>query len=194
MPFFDFLPDDATVRDIMFQQPERFLPICGVFTQDVMRGPSHLSVAEREIVATYTSGLNQCQYCTGAHSAFAADHGVDPVLFDGLMADLDSAPVDDRLKPILHYVRKLTLSPSRMTQADADAVFAAGWDEQALGDAVAICALFNFYNRLVDGHGVRGSAAGWARSAKGIREGGYGRFIEDAIAAKQTQSTDPEQG
>ena len=72
MPFFDFLPDDATVRDIMFQQPERFLPICGVFTQDVMRGPSPLSVAEREIVATYTSGLNQCQYCTGAHSAFAA--------------------------------------------------------------------------------------------------------------------------
>ncbi len=186
MPFFSFLPDDATVRHIMFHQPERFSPVCGDFTQDIMRGPSPLSVAVREIIAAYTSGLNQCQYCSGAHRAFAVDNGVDPVLFDGLMANVDTAPVEDRLKPILHFVRKLTLTPSRMTQADADAVFAAGWDEQALGDAVAVCALFNFYNRLVDGHGVRGTEAGWVRSAKGIREGGYGQFIKDAIAAKQT--------
>ena len=42
-----------------------------------------------------------------------------------------------------------------MTQADADAVFAAGWNDQALHDAVSTCALFNFMNRLVEGHGIK---------------------------------------
>ena len=64
--------------------------------------------------------------------------------------DIDGAPIAEKLKPLLHYVEKLNRLPSRLTQADADRVFAAGWDEQALHDAVSVCALFNFMNRLVD--------------------------------------------
>jgi hypothetical protein len=33
-------------------------------------------------------------------------------------------------------------------------VYAAGWDEQALHDAVSVCALLNFMNRLVEGLGI----------------------------------------
>ena len=40
-----------------------------------------------------------------------------------------------------------------MTQADADAVFAAGWPEQALHDAIAVTARASFMQRLVEGHG-----------------------------------------
>ncbi len=54
---------------------------------------------------------------------------------------------------MLAFVRKLTLSPSAMTQADADAVFEAGWDEKALHDAIAVCARMNFMCRLVEGYG-----------------------------------------
>jgi alkylhydroperoxidase family enzyme len=71
-----------------------------------------------------------------------------------LASDFETAPVDERLKPVLRYVEKLTKTPYRMTQADADAVHAAGWDESVLSDAVLICALFNMANRIVDGHGV----------------------------------------
>jgi hypothetical protein len=49
-------------------------------------------------------------------------------------------------------VRKLMLTPSRMTQADADAVFAAGWSESALQDAIAVTARAAFMQRLVEGH------------------------------------------
>jgi hypothetical protein len=45
------------------------------------------------------------------------------------------------------------LTPGEMSQSDADAVFAAGWDEQALHDAVAITARAAFMQRLVEGHG-----------------------------------------
>jgi len=51
------------------------------------------------------------------------------------------------------FVRKLTLTPSEMTQADADAVFDAGWDEKALHDAIAITARMCFMQRLTEGCG-----------------------------------------
>ncbi len=54
------------------------------------------------------------------------------------------------MKPALAYVKKLALTPSRIASADAENVFAAGWDEQALYDAVSVCALFNFMNLLVE--------------------------------------------
>jgi len=40
-----------------------------------------------------------------------------------------------------------------MTQADADAVFNAGWDEKALHDAIAVTARMCFMQRLVEGYG-----------------------------------------
>ncbi len=60
----------------------------------------------------------------------------------------------ERLKPLLRYARKLTLTPSKITPGDAEALLAAGWEEQALHDAVAICGLFNLMNRLVEGLGI----------------------------------------
>ncbi|HEX7005836.1 MAG TPA: carboxymuconolactone decarboxylase family protein [Alphaproteobacteria bacterium] len=125
--------------------------------------PSPLTVAERQLIAAYVSGLNQCQFCHGAHSAIAADLGVGKTLFAALLDDVDGAPVVDKIKPVLRYARTLALAPSRLTQADADSVFEAGWDEQSLGDAVAICALFNFCNRIVEGHSIKGNAAYFER-------------------------------
>ena len=58
------------------------------------------------------------------------------------------------MKPLLAYVKKLTQHPSKVTDAHAQAVYDAGWSEQALHDAISVCALFNFMNRIVEGHGV----------------------------------------
>ena len=66
---------------------------------------------------------------------------------------IDTADVDDKLKPIFKFVKKLTLIPAEITQADADAVFAAGWGEKALHDAIAVCARMCFMQRIVEGHG-----------------------------------------
>jgi hypothetical protein len=37
-------------------------------------------------------------------------------VFDQLNVDLDTAAVDDRVKPILRYVKKLTLTPTYVTR------------------------------------------------------------------------------
>jgi uncharacterized peroxidase-related enzyme len=139
----------------------------------LMRGPSPFTVGERELIAAYVSGVNACTYCHGVHAATAEAFGVPPGLLAAALADLDTAPVDERLRPVLRYVGKLTSTPSQMTQEDADAVYAAGWDEQALHDAVLVCALFNFMNRMVDGLGVRAADGYFPVSADRLHRRGY---------------------
>ena len=147
------LPERSFLADVYQKFPQTLKPLLE-YHDILLRGESPLSVAEREMIAAFVSGLNACNYCFGAHKALAAAFDVDPELFDQLLNDLDNAPVDEKLKPILRYVRKLTETPSKMTQADADAITQAGWDDQAMFDAVSVCALFNFMNRIIEGTGV----------------------------------------
>jgi hypothetical protein len=73
---------------------------------------------------------------------------------DDLVADLAGSPVDAKMQPIFAFVKKLTLAPATLTQADADAVYAAGWDDEALHAAIGVACRFNFMNRLVMAHGL----------------------------------------
>jgi uncharacterized peroxidase-related enzyme len=143
------------------------------YHQALMRGPSPLSVGERELIAAYTSALNACGYCHGVHAMTARAFGVGEEVLTALVHDLEAAPVDERMRALLRYVRKLTDSPSRITAADVAAVFAAGWDEQALHDAVSVCALFNCMNRIVDGLGVRADSAYLALAGQRLADAGY---------------------
>lgn len=38
----------------------------------LLRAPNPLSPGERELIAAYVSGLNECDFCCRSHSAFAA--------------------------------------------------------------------------------------------------------------------------
>lgn len=153
MTLFPSLPAEPQLADVFRRFPRANAALAD-YHDRVLRDRSDLTVAERELIAAYVSGLNACTYCAGAHRLAAQAFGVDEGLFDGLMADLATSAVDARLKPILAYVRKLTLSPSRMVTADADAVYAAGWREEALFDAIQVAALFNLMNRIVHGTGI----------------------------------------
>jgi len=148
------------------------------FHTALLRADSPLAPAELELIAAYVSGLNACQYCYGVHSQVAQAFGLEGSLIEALVADLESAPVEARLKPLLAYARKLTLAPAKMIQADADAVFAAGWSERALHDVVLTTCLFNFMNRLLDGHGCKGGPEIYADRGRGLKEHGYDPLLE----------------
>jgi alkylhydroperoxidase family enzyme len=127
------------------------------------------------------SSRNFCQYCYGGHRAAAELFGVEPETIDGLIQDLATAPIDGKLRPILAFVKKLRQAPMRMTQADADAVFAAGWDEAALHSAIAVCCLFNFMNRLADAHGIKADRASFTERGRKHVEMGYVAQYEAAV-------------
>ena len=150
---FPSLPPDATLGSVFQLFPEKLGPLCA-YESLVMRGESELSASERELIAAYVSGLNACSYCHDAHTVFAHAYGIDPTVIEALMDDPASAPVDSRMKPILAYMAKLTLTPSLMTEMDAQAIYDAGWSERALFDAIQVCGVFNLVNRLIEGTGI----------------------------------------
>ena len=184
MPFFPSLPDDATTKHVFTAHPEIYSHWVQV-SQEILRGSSPLTPAQRELIGAYVSSLNACQYCYGGHRAAAELFGVPPQTIDGVIQDLATAPVEDKLRPVLAFAKKLTLTPTRMTQADADAVFAAGWDEAALHSAIAVCCLFNFMNRLVEGHGINADPESFAERGRKHVDMGYVAQYEAAAAAAE---------
>lgn len=153
MALFPSLPETPHLADVYRRFPEHVKPLL-VYHDLLLRGESPLSVGERELIAAYVSGLNACAFCYGAHKLFAELFGFDPDITEQMVADLDQAPIDEKLKPLLRYVGKLRTLPARLTEADARAVYDAGWSEQALFDAVQVAALFNYMNRIIEGTGV----------------------------------------
>ncbi|MDE2466371.1 MAG: carboxymuconolactone decarboxylase family protein, partial [Alphaproteobacteria bacterium] len=131
-----FLPSftrDATLLDVFKKFPVTSLPLLE-YHEALMRGASPLKVADRELIAAYVSGLNGCQYCHGVHAVTAGYFGVSEDLLKALLENPDDAQIDAPMRPLLAFVRKLTLAPSRMSPEDAEQVFAAGWNEQAFHD------------------------------------------------------------
>ena len=176
MSYLTSLPQDAVLLQVFRTYPESAKPLIA-FHDVLMRRPSPFTDAEREMIAAYVSGVNACTYCHGVHTATAEAFGVEPGLLAAALSDLDTAPVDDKLRPVLRYVGKLTATPAKMTEADAAEVFAAGWDDRALYDAVMVCALFNFMNRMVDGLGVSTDAGYFAESGERLRRIGYAGLL-----------------
>jgi len=150
---FPSMPEDANLSHVYRAFPDKLGPLAE-YQNRVMRGKSDLSIAERELIAAYVSGLNACAFCHGAHTVHAKAFGIEISLIEAMMNDLETSGIDERLKPILRYAGKLTTSPSRMTEADAKAVYLAGWTEKALFDAIQVCGLFNLMNRMLDGTGI----------------------------------------
>jgi len=166
------LPENATLADLR-QTYADLLEKLRPYGQRLMRGPSPLTPGERELIAAFVSGVNSCRYCHGAHSLVARAFGVDEAVLAASLDDIGVAPIDARLKPILRYVRKLTETPSRMTAADAAAVYDAGWNDEALLHAIAVCAYFNNMNRLVEGAGIVGTTEEYSVAAQRLVAHGY---------------------
>ena len=172
MPYLSSLPDNAVLMDVFRAFPETSRPLLD-YHEIVMRGPSPFTVAQRELIAAYVSGVNDCAYCHGVHTATAEACGVPAGLVPAAVDDLDAADVAAELRPVLRYVGKLTRTPGELTKADADEVLAAGWDERALHHAVLVCALFNFMNRLVNGLGISAGDDYFRMSGQRLVEVGY---------------------
>lgn len=173
MSYLKSLPEGSTLRHVFRSFPETAEPLLALH-EAVLRGPAPFTEGERELVAAYVSGLNACRYCYGIHTVTAEAFGVEEGLLEKLVDDLEAAEVEPRLRPVLRYARKLTETPARMTAADARAVFEAGWDDRALHFLAMTTALFNFMNRMVEGHGLKGDAAYAQEAGLRLMREGYG--------------------
>jgi len=188
MPFLKKLPPDAKVFDGFKTWPAIYGPWTETCQQILRDSPSALTAADRELIGTFVSKLNQCHYCYSVHNSAVGAYGLDPALVTKLVDDIATAPVIEKMKPLLRYVRKLTLDQSRMVPSDAEAVYAAGWSEDDLHIAIAITALFNFMNRFVHGLGIQEDPAYTLAAGERLKAHGYvasSRMRKDERDGKQ---------
>lgn len=177
MPFLPSLRKGASLLDLFKAFPATNEPLIQ-FHEVLLRGPSPFTEGERELIAAYVSGLNHCRYCHGVHVAAAELLGASKSAILSALDDIDSSPIDEKMKPVLRYARKLTQQPNGLTQEDADAIFAVGWSEEALYHTVAVTALFNFMNRLVEGMGIELDPSYVKPASERLAKGGYLPLIE----------------
>jgi uncharacterized peroxidase-related enzyme len=135
----------------MLAYPETEKHLNGL-AEALLRGPSSLTAAERELIATHVSARNQCQFCMQTHAATARHlFGSDAELVDDVLADHETAPINARLKSLLTIARKVQQGGRRVTEADIAEARKAGADDKAIHDTVLIAAAFCMFNRYVDG-------------------------------------------
>ena len=120
---------------------------------ELMKGDSGLTKAEREMIAVVVSVTNDCAYCIAAHSAALRKLTKDPALADQIAADHLLAEISSRMKAALDYAVKLTKMPERLTEADVQTLRDAGWTDEDVMDIAEVTAMFNFSNRLASGLG-----------------------------------------
>jgi uncharacterized peroxidase-related enzyme len=174
MSNFSFLKEEDGMAEIVGYNPDR-LKYLRMMIENLFRGPSQLSIAERELIMTYCSGLNACKFCVGSHQAMAEAYGYDPEKLEALLASDDYEMVEPKLRPILILAKKLTQSPATVYKGDIDAIVDAGWSEHAAHDAVCCIATINLLNRLTDGHGVKGSSEYFKKMVKSMGPEGAGK-------------------
>jgi alkylhydroperoxidase family enzyme len=88
--------------------------------------------------------------------------------------DWRTAPVSDQVRAALTFIEKQTLRPEELTEADAEAAYAAGVSTRALRDAASVSAMFNMIVRLADAFDW--AVPDWDRlmqRAPAMLEGGY---------------------
>jgi len=120
-------------------------------TQILLRGESTLTAGERELIATVVSSRNECRFCTAAHTAAANILLENTDTVEAVKQDIDTAPVSDKLKALLHIAALVQISGKAVTAEAITAAKQAGATDREIHDTVLIAALFCLYNRYVDG-------------------------------------------
>jgi uncharacterized peroxidase-related enzyme len=142
------------IRGAMAFRPETAKPL-NELVEILLLGPSTLTPAERELIATYVSYLNDCHYCQSAHGAIAAAHlNGDEDLVKQVKADFHHAAISEKLKTLLVIAGKVQRGGKNVTSEDVADARSVGATDLEIHDTVLIAAAFCMYNRYVDGLGT----------------------------------------
>ena len=111
-----------------------------------------------ECLGIYTSLANRCDYSVSHHFAgltrLLKDEERAKAIYAALAAGAPERVFEGRELALLRYVRKLTLAPQKMEEADIVACRDAGCSDEDIFEANQVCAYFNYSNRLLNGLGV----------------------------------------
>ena len=115
---------------------------------------STLTLADRELIATYVSYLNRCQYCHSSHGAIAAAHSGNPELVQQVSCDYETSKSTPKMKALLKIGGMVQKSGKEVSKEAVDDAIKNGASEMDIHDAILIASMFCMFNRYVDGLGT----------------------------------------
>ena len=139
------------IRSLVLFRPETGKPLYEL-AQVLLRGPSTLTGAERELIAAYVSQRNNCIFCTSSHAAAARClYGDEKNTVDEVLNDMQRSGINDKLKSLLHIAGKVQILGKEVKPEDIAAARNQGATDHEIHDTVLIAAAFSMFNRYVDG-------------------------------------------
>ena len=151
MPHINVDKDLPGIRSLMAFSPETAAPM-GVLANLLLRTNEGLTMAERELIATYVSYLNDCVYCQYSHGAIVSCYLNDnDQVVKQVLKDKDSAPISDKLKALLAIAASAQKSGKLVTDEQVETARQFGASDKDIHDTVFITAAFCMFNRYVDG-------------------------------------------
>jgi uncharacterized peroxidase-related enzyme len=167
------------IRGLMAFRPET-AEAMGALANALLRDTVGLSQAERELIATHVSYLNDCFYCQHSHGAIACIYlDGDDQLVDQVRKDYQSAPISEKLKALLQIAAKVQIGGKYVQARDIERARKEGATDKDIHDTVLISAAFCMFNRYVDGLAANTPTdlSTYPPRAKQICENGYGNHI-----------------
>jgi len=188
MAHINFENDFPGIRAALAYRPETARPL-GQLAQILLKDTTGISPAERELIATYVSYLNDCFYCHVSHGEIACIYlDGNRELVDQVRKDYGSADITDKLKALLQIAGKVQQSGKAVTSDDIQNAKSFGATDLEIHDTVLIAAAFCMFNRYVDGLATYAPTdlSSYPLRAQQVVDFGYGDHV---FSSPQPEST-----
>jgi uncharacterized peroxidase-related enzyme len=179
MPHINVDKDLPGIRSLMAFSPETAAPM-GELANLLLRSNDSLSMADRELIATHVSYLNDCFYCQQSHGAIAVCYlDGNTELVDQVKKDYAHAAISDKLKALLSIAASVQKGGKFVTTEQVEAAKQVGATDRDIHDTVLIAAAFCMFNRYVDGlaSNTPTELSSYPLRAQQIAEKGYGNHV-----------------
>lgn len=179
MPHINVNKNLPGIRSLMAFSPETAGPM-GDLANVLLRSNDGLSMADRELIATHVSYLNDCFYCQQSHGAIAVCYlNGDSDTVEQVKKDYEHALVSDKLKSLLAIAGSVQKGGKHVTPKQIETAKSVGATDKDIHDTVLIAAAFCMFNRYVDGLAADTPTdlSTYPLRAKQVAERGYGNHI-----------------
>jgi uncharacterized peroxidase-related enzyme len=123
--------------------------------ETMLFSPGSLGRANKEMLATFVSSQNHCDYCADSHGFFLRmNGGSSELLTAAATCDLQSTSLTSAQRVLLQFVQKITDDSSAISPHDIEHLRESSWTDLQIAEAIHLASLFACFNRVVNAFGL----------------------------------------
>jgi uncharacterized peroxidase-related enzyme len=119
----------------------------------------HMRLRDYELVTMAAAQVLSCRYCLLAHGAILLKNGVSVDQLRAILTDFHDAGLEPREVAMMDFGHKVAANAYQMTQADTDALRAAGLSDAEILDVTLAATARSFFSQTLEALGAQPDAA-----------------------------------